>query len=189
MGCAAPPLRADVKWARSMTVSVPWVSAANRWIADARDSAFIAVAAAAVALTFNATRSRGIELVRRQPYDILVPCTEAGGEVTDIPADAALISDRSSLLIDARSQAQFAQGHLPAAINIPFDYLAPTCDAQVRKVASSRAARVLVYGDGEDPDCGRELGRELSSKGVRNVMVIRGGAPALANRLSEPFKP
>lgn len=68
-------------------------------------------------------------------------------------------------------------------MNVPYDYLDPTPGSVIeelaRRIARSKAQRVYVYGDGEDPDSGEQLAREISGKGVRNVFFVRGGAPAL----------
>ena len=44
------------------------------------------------------------------------------------------------------------------------------------------ARKVIVYGDGDDPDSGRQLADAISGKGVKNVFHVRGGADALKNR-------
>lgn len=152
----------------------------------ARDSAVIAAVAIAAAFVTNAVRKDGIPLVQHGDYEILVPCAEAAGIVIEIEPTDALAIDKSSLVLDARSQREFAAWHLPEAVSMPYDYLEATTEAQVRSVAKSRASRVVIYGDGENPDSGRELGRELSSKGIRNVLIIRGGAPALSRALATP---
>jgi len=118
-------------------------------------------------------------LVQHKEYEILVPCPDITGEVAELAPSDPAVSDRSSLVIDARARADFDKWHLPSAVSIPYDYLEPTSEEQVRKVISSKASRVVVYGDGDDPDSGRELGKELAGKGVRNVGFVRGGAPAL----------
>ena len=48
-----------------------------------------------------------------------------------------------------------------------------------RKIARSEAQRVFVYGDGDNPDTGEQLAREISGKGIRNVFFIEGGARTL----------
>jgi 3-mercaptopyruvate sulfurtransferase SseA len=45
-------------------------------------------------------------------------------------------------------------------------------------ITRSNAKRVIVYGDGDNPDSGREWARLLSGGGIRNVNFIDGGAPA-----------
>ena len=154
-----------------------------------RDAALLALASAILALGVNALRSHGIPLVQNKDYDILVPCSEGGGQIAELQPRDPLLANPTSLIVDARSKQEFEAWHLPAAINIAFDYLEPTAPADLKRVTSSRAARVIVYGDGEDPDSGRELGRELSGKGIRNVFVVNGGAPALRPGAPEGQRP
>jgi hypothetical protein len=146
-----------------------------------RDAALIGAACALVALVVNAVRAGGIPLVRREPYPILVPCPEVRGEVTEIDAADPSVRDPATLLVDARPRHEHERWHLERAVNVPYDWLEPVAPAEVRAVAASLARRVVVYGDGLDPDSGRQLGVELSSKGIRNVLVVRGGAPALGS--------
>ena len=84
-----------------------------------------------------------------------------------------------TLRLDARDRAAFDAWHLPDAMHLEFDWVSPVADAVLKKVASSGAAAVVVYGDGGDPDSGRELGRELSGRGIRNVRFVEGGAASL----------
>lgn len=148
-----------------------------------RDAAIVSALATVLALTVNAVRSDGIALVQTKDYDILVPCPEPAGEAEQMAASDARVTDKRSLVIDARSPEEFAAWHLPDAINVEFDWLGPPPDQQVKQVAgwvaSSGAHRVLVYGDGGDPDSGREWARLLSAGGIKNVFFVAGGAPAL----------
>lgn len=146
------------------------------------EATIIALATAALALGVNAIRPGGLPLVARIPYEVLVPCPEPGGPVNPLePDDTALQSPRI-FLIDARSPEAFARGHRPGAVNVPYDWLdplpAPELAHLARAIASSRATRVVVYGDGQRPDSGEHLGREISGRGIKNVNFVRGGAPA-----------
>jgi rhodanese-related sulfurtransferase len=148
-----------------------------------RDAAIVAAVSGAVALAVNALRPEGIPLVARQPYETLVPCPEPGGTVTGIAADDEALRSSRSFLVDARSPNEYDRWHLPAAVNVPFDWLDPVppgvLDGLARAVAASRATRVVVYGDGGRPDSGEHLGKELSGRGIRHVSFVRGGATAL----------
>jgi rhodanese-related sulfurtransferase len=145
----------------------------------ARDAVLLLVAAVALAAAARAIRSSGLPWIQRTPYEVIVPCPEPTGRVDEIaPTDSGL-GDRGTLVVDARGAGEFAAWHLAGAINVEYDYLDPTPDTQVRRVAGSGARRVVVYGDGQEPDSGRQLAQELASKGIRNVVVVRGGAPAL----------
>ncbi len=68
-------------------------------------------------------------------------------------------------------------------MNVPYDYLDPTPDETInemaRRIASSGARRVVVIGDGQKPDSGKWLGKEISGKGIKNVFFVEGGAKAL----------
>jgi hypothetical protein len=144
-----------------------------------RDAALTLLVAAASGVVVNLVRPHGIPFVQKTEYQILVPCPEGSGDAPAMAADAPELRDARTLLVDARPAAQHAKGHLPGAINLPFDYLDPAPRAEVRKIASSGAARVVVFGDGGDPDTGEQLARELSGAGIRNIFFVAGGAPAL----------
>jgi hypothetical protein len=147
-------------------------------------AALVASATAVLALAFNAVRQNGLPLVARTPYEVLVPCPEPGGAVTSLEPGDPVVDSPRTFLIDARLPKE-APGHehLPAAINVPYDWLDPLPEAElaklVRAIAASHVTRVVVYGDGERPDSGEYLGREISGRGIKNVSFVRGGAPAL----------
>lgn len=145
-------------------------------------AAVVAAAAGTVALVFNAVRPDGLPLVADVPYEIFVPCPEPLGEVSGVePSEAVGLSRAGGkvLLIDAGPVEDFRAWHAQGAWNIPFDYIMPVEDRDIRRIASSRSSRVIVYGDGGEPDSGRELARELAGRGINNVAFVRGGGQAL----------
>jgi hypothetical protein len=148
-----------------------------------REAAAVAVLAALAGVAFNAVRPRGLPLVAATPYETLVPCPEPGGEVASVDAAEALPARPRTVVIDARLPREFAAGHAPGAMNVPYDWLDPTPEARLRElartIAASGATRVLVYGDGGRPDSGEYLAREISGRGIKNTAFVRGGAPAL----------
>ena len=146
----------------------------------ARDAALVVAGCAALGLGANAVRPSGsIPLIARQPYALVVPCPVLGGEATALSPGDARLAEQGAVLVDARPKAEFEGWHLPRARSVPFDYLEPVAAAQVEALLASGATRVVVYGDGQDPDSGLELAKELSGKGLRNVFFVQGGAPAL----------
>jgi hypothetical protein len=156
---------------------------ATAWRRVVLEAAAITASAALLALVVNAVRSNGLPLVASAPYEVLVPCPEPGGPVQPIePGDPALAAQRT-FLIDALEPAAFERAHHPRAVNVPYDWLDPVPDAEMRTlaraIAASRATRVVVYGDGGRPDSGEHLGREISGRGIKNVAFVRGGALAL----------
>ena len=147
--------------------------------ATVRDALFVLAACAAVGAATNALRPGGIAFVQRSEYEILVPCPEGSGDTQAIHADDPTVWETRTLLVDARPVAEHQRWHPTGAIAVPFDYLEPTSLEQVRRIASSGAARVVVFGDGNNPDSGEQLAREIAGKGIRNVRFVEGGAPLL----------
>ena len=144
-----------------------------------RDAVIVLVGCAALALGVNAARARPLPLVAKEPYQILVPCPVLSGQADELtPSDPSLRA-AGTLLVDARSATEFGAWHADQALSIPYDFLASVPAAAVHRVLGSGASRVVVYGDGGDPDSGRELAKELAAKGIRNVGFVKGGAPAL----------
>jgi len=145
-----------------------------------RDAVLVAAGCAAVGLAFNGLRpTGGIPVVQREQYELLVPCPDISAEVGLLePADPRL-AEQGTLVVDAREAEAFAAWHLPSARHVAYDFLEPVDRQVVRDLARSGARLVAVYGDGADPDTGRELAREIASEGIRNVHFVRGGAPAL----------
>jgi len=149
------------------------------WRTTVRDAVVVLLACATVGAAVNALRPHGIPFVQKAEYQILVPCPEGSGEAPAIAADDPTVWDARTLLVDARPAADYQRWHPQGAINLPFDYLEPAPKDEVRRIAASGAARVVVYGDGGDPDSGEQLGRELAGSGIRNVSFVPGGAAQL----------
>jgi hypothetical protein len=144
-----------------------------------RDATIVTIACAAIAIPVNALRRDGIAFIQKSDYQILVPCPVTEGEVEALSSESLKLDDPHTLLIDARDTVEYKCWHLGRAMSVPFDYLEPTDPAMINKIASSRAKRVIVYGDGNDPDTGEQLAKEIAGKGIRNVAFIRGGIAKL----------
>jgi hypothetical protein len=152
-----------------------------------RDAMVVVVGASCLGFAVNALRPKGsIPFVQPKPYDIVVPCAEPVGQANLAQPDDPRILGGQALVIDARSKSDFDAYHVPHAINVPFDWLGPPVGAEVtevtQRVARSKAHWVIVYGDGDDPDSGREWARLLAGGGIKNVYYVDGGAKALLAR-------
>ncbi len=149
-----------------------------------RDACIVAFAFAVLAVVVNAwLHPEGIPFVAEREYDIMVPCPEPGGEVSPMAAGDARLRDPRTFIVDARDASDYGTWHFREALNLTYDYLDPTPDASIealaRAIARSLSQQVLVYGDGDDPDTGEQLGKEISGKGIKNVFFLKGGAPLL----------
>ena len=155
-----------------------------------RDATIVVLAAAAIGVVSNLVRHKEkLSWIQATPYDLLVPCAEPVGQAQIIQASSPLVLDRTSLVIDARATSDYAEWHIEHAINVPFDWLGPPVQDDVTRVTQmitrSNVKRVIVYGDGDNPDSGREWARLLSGGGIRNVSFIDGGAPAFRHLYKE----
>ena len=175
-----------------MTTAVPCRRRPTRAAPSIRrsvaEAALVAAVFAALGLAVNAVRPTGLPLVARTPYETLVPCPEPGGPVEAVAADDPVLGDERTFVVDARAPEAFARGHLPGAVNLPYDWLDPVPETRLGQlataIAASRARTVVVYGDGGRPDSGEHLGREISGRGIKNVHFVAGGAPALLGEAS-----
>lgn len=176
--CGKPGARAALCSADPMRSSAPSLLSALSH--SLREAALIALGCAAVALGANAVRKTPLPLVQREPYQLFVACPDSGGSVEGLDAADPRLSQQSVLWVDARSAAAFSAWHAPGAVSLVYDFLEPVSENALRSLLNSRASLVAVYGDGDDPDSGAELAKELSGKGVRGVVFVRGGAKALS---------
>lgn len=158
-----------------------------------RDALAVTAAATAVALIVNLFHPEKIPFVAEEAYEILVPCPEPGGAVTVMEASDPLLTAEDTYIVDARPEEEFAKWRFRNADNLTYDYLDPTPESKIvdltRAIAKSRARRVLVYGDGEQPDTGEQLAKEISGHGIHNVFFLKGGAKALSKRKKEGGAP
>lgn len=65
-------------------------------------------------------------------------------EVTDIPAAELMQrikANRAGLILDVRSAEEYAEGHIPGAVNIPHDQLGP----RLAEISSYKDKEVVLY--------------------------------------------
>ncbi len=172
-------MRATLTSARNQPPSGAALRPVPALLVAARDALLIVLASAIVGIGVNAARASGIPLLQKTEYEILVPCPEGSGDVQSLSGHDPRLRDPRRLWVDARRPAEHQRWHPAGARNVPFDYLEPTCAAEVRAIAASGASQVVVFGDGQDPDSGEQLARELAGRGIRNVGFVEGGAAAL----------
>ena len=151
-----------------------------------RDAVLITVAFSVVGLLVNLFHPEKIPYIAEDEYETLVPCPEPGGEVTPLEASDPALDAPETFVVDARLEEEHASWNFSQAVNVPYDYLDPTPEETIeelaRRIARAKAQRVVVYGDGDLPDTGEQLGKEISGKGIKNVYFIKGGAPALKSQ-------
>lgn len=87
-----------------------------------------------------------------------------------------LIENGEALLVDARSEAEFLQKHIPSAINLPVTRFA---EMYGEKEGLLQGKKVLVcYCSSEDCSDARLLAVRLYLKGHTDIFVLTGGIEA-----------
>ncbi len=151
-----------------------------------RDALIITAVTSVAALAINLVHPESIPYVAEKEYEILVPCPETGGETAPLANDDPSLGSATTFIVDGRSAEDFAAYRFGSAVNVTYDYLEATPPEILRnlakRIARSKAQLVAVYGDGDNPDTGEELAKEISGYGIKNVFFIQGGAPALQAR-------
>lgn len=143
------------------------------------EAAAIVLAGGSIGLAANLVRSDRLAWRAAVPYETLVPCPEPIGDAAPLLPHDPSLGDPRTVLVSALDAAASRVLPLPPRLVIPYDYLYDVPAADVKSVAAARGARVVVIGDGDRPDSGEQLARELAWRGIRNVFFVQGGAPAL----------
>jgi rhodanese-related sulfurtransferase len=92
-----------------------------------------------------------------------------------MPAVKKLFDADAALILDAREPEEFAEGHIPGALNLPFDEVI-TDPARLETLDPAGRA-IVVYCGGGTCEVSQQLGFELIRVGHRKVVVFQGGYP------------
>lgn len=162
------------------------------WFGWFRDAALMLGLALVVAIPFNLVRENSIDLVAESSYDdkILQPCPESD-EIADqmsalvLPLGPDLVIPDGTVLVDASYPETFEQGHLPGALNIPYDELDTITAEDIFHLKGMEPRRLVVYCNGweEETDLlarypentpGNQVANELKSQGFSDVRYVKG---------------
>jgi rhodanese-related sulfurtransferase len=143
----------------------------------------LAALAALAALAFNAFQPNGIDPFRRQ---ILIPAVDRTGSAAEDSAGAESegirfvsleelqgIIEGGDPVIDARTEGEYAEGHIPGAILCDYYQMGVYLDEVLPRL--SPRMRIGIYCTGPLCDDSEMLARELFVLGYTNLCVFRGG--------------
>lgn len=147
----------------------------------------VAVVASLLGVAHNAVRSNPIKLI--QSVEVVSTANHggakaatpdsAGGSEIPLPEGAisleqmkALYDEGMAIVIDARSPGEFEKGHIPGALNIPYDRL-PEYLETLEFVPKSET--VVCYCRSVTCDFSDHLATELKLMGYEKVLVYTGG--------------
>ena len=87
----------------------------------------------------------------------------------------AFFDARAATIIDAREPAEYAEGHIPGAINLPYEQAAT--DMELLENFDAKGMPIIVYCGGGTCEVSMNLGFSLVSAGKKKVLVYMGGWP------------
>ncbi len=108
----------------------------------------------------------------------------AGGDLPEIPdldrpiqmemaAVEQFIDAQAAFIVDARDPEEFAEGHLPGAINLPYDEAAS--DPVLIESLETAGRPIIVYCGGGTCQLSLSLAYEMIYAGHKKVLVFMGG--------------
>ncbi len=115
--------------------------------------------------------SRGV-ITARGKNDVVVRDLE----IPDVRTAKAIYDGGKAFFVDARSQADYARGHIQGAVSFP----AGEFDRHMEKFRAAVPASqpIVTYCSGRECDDSHELARRLFDAGYVNVSVFIDGYPA-----------
>jgi rhodanese-related sulfurtransferase len=139
-----------------------------------------------IGIIHNAVRSRPMPLV--PDSRTASPLNESNtGELKPESTDAesshpaivtveqvkSMLDDPYAFIIDARSEEEFGEGHIPGALNIPYDRFVEFYNYVTETIPMD--ARVVCYCRSVTCDFSDHLSEELKIAGYENVSIFRDG--------------
>jgi rhodanese-related sulfurtransferase len=138
-----------------------------------RQAAVIIVLAAIAGLFANQARSNRLPLVANWSAEARLASDSGENLVISLEEAKALCSDKGAVFLDARSEADYARGHIRCAQNIPWQSFNQYFDRIWDKIPDQ--TWIVTYCDGEHCSLSEDLARELVSMGYEKVRVLLNG--------------
>lgn len=141
-------------------------------------SLFLAVAASAIGLIVNAVRTPKVELWGfKPPKKKIVEVANRDQQATvseiDLKTALELLKTEGVIFVDARKQAEYTDGHIPSAINIPAEFFGDAFPPHKQSLMD--AAKIVTYCSDVECDEAYELAEALRETLNRPIMVFAGG--------------
>jgi rhodanese-related sulfurtransferase len=135
--------------------------------------ALIILVATAIGIGVNFLPGHRLPLFRPFPADRTGGPARESFQEADADMVRQFVSARTAILLDARPAGEFASGHIPGARSLPvarfsedFLHLAPALEG---------SAMIIVYCRGVSCDDSQLLAENLRLRGLRIILVYRGG--------------
>lgn len=156
------------------------------WIAEARTIPSLEEAQAGAKPAAPASQPLAPAQVSDDPLAIATGSAGAGEALPEIPDVGRPIQIRLSaakqffdagaaLFVDAREAPDYATGHVPGAVNLPFDE--SITDPERLEKLDSRGKPIIVYCGGGGCEVSIQMAGTLIQAGHKKVLVYEGGYP------------
>ena len=132
----------------------------------------ILVVSSVIGTVVNWARHDGLSIYRDwSPAARLI--SDVGDNLTVSLLNAKkLCENEQALFLDARSREQYLEGHIPCAVNTPWQSFEQYIE---RLMEISEDSWIVTYCDGEHCSLSEDLARELLAMGYRKVKVLVNG--------------
>jgi rhodanese-related sulfurtransferase len=146
----------------------------RRWPQVLLEGAAILLISAVLGLTVNYFRPHGLPLVAHKSPESRLTSTESG-ESLSIPIGEAeaLFYTRTAVVVDARPEELYRQGHIQGALSLPSNELDDRLPELMAGVPLDAA--IITYCDGTGCNSSKEVAFALMDNGYTNVRVLING--------------
>lgn len=93
----------------------------------------------------------------------------------DISKVKAFFDAKAATIVDARDASDYVAGHIPGAVNLPYDQV--VTDAERLEKFDAKGKPIIVYCGGGTCELSMNLGFALVQAGQKKVVVYMGGWP------------
>ena len=143
----------------------------------------VVVVGSVVACIFNTASMNGIDPFRKIADVPVNDGTAAGDDdavrIVSIEETRAGMG-RGCVLIDARTEQEYLEGHIPGAILFDYYELGRYIQEVLPEISTNQ--EIIIYCTGPECDDSELLARELYLLGYRNLSVFKGGYKAWVDR-------
>ena len=87
----------------------------------------------------------------------------------------AFFDAKAATIVDARDPAEYAEGHIPGAVNLPYEQVAT--DSERLENFDAKGKPIIIYCGGGTCEISMNLGFSLVMVGKKKVLVYMGGWP------------
>jgi len=128
--------------------------------------------ALAAAILFNLISGNNIQFIKK--YEIVEPVEQAYNiETIDIDIFNYYRNRPGTIILDARTEREFASGHIPGAVSFSVARFEPMFTEQGELLKLGTV--IVIYCAGPDCRDSSLLASRLSGKGFSDIFVFKGG--------------